>query len=1158
MREKERAGWSGSRPTIGLLTNTITDPRDHRVWVGAVEAARSLDANLVCFPTGLPGASQSVLYELIGPETLDGLILQLYTDRDTFRDIYQRCSVLPVVNLLRFYEGYPGIAADNYQGMKLLLDHLIEEHDYRRIAFIRAREGNLAADARYRAYEDFLDERGLSLDDNLLITGVGHFDEQSGVEAVRLLLDERKVEVHAIVACADATAEGVLRALAARDIKVPHDIAVTGFDNINQSQFTVPPLTTVAQPWSGFGSRAVHLLLSQLSGRQSPERSEIPCQLVIRQSCGCWSPAVQKAGVRAGSAGRVQRAVLVSEVVHLLKGDAHSEELSLVEQLVDAYIAEVSTEQKNVFLPELERAFAQLEVGSESASLWQQALSVLGQHDVPDQHNVSSDWNQAQVLHAQSLIGQGRVLVAEMVQRAQRQVYSQTSQRAELRRAVGQSLLGAFDESALVKAMASGLPSLGVSSLFLSECQDSRHLSGQARAIGGYEAGAVVEIAPSARLFPSRELLPPDVMSVESPLSLLVEPLAIQGQQLGFAVYGADVLDGSMYDSVTSQLAAGLRAVRLVQEARKRALDLQTVAEVGRVASSILDPADLMQQSVDLVLTRLGLYYVGLYLLDESGEWTGEPRRWAVLKAGTGQAGRQMLANEHRLQIRGDSMVGQCIASRRAGIAQDGEGVAPSERSLLPHTRTELALPLISRGQAIGAMTIQSTGPNAFGKEDVAALQLMVDQLANAIQTAHLYAESQKTVEHIQALYETARMLSSSQDESSLMRSLLDSVFRRLGCEYAIVSVVDPVLSVIESKYGLWQGEYDVYPEWFEMSRYSLEDDDDILVDVCRTGRVEVISGWDDRFNREIYERYGHERLLRIFVPIQLRDRVVGVIEVAFDQSAKGHIDEQERQLLLAFVDQAAVVLENMRLLVETQYALDEAEMLYRVSQRIAGARDLQALTEAVVRDVQISAIDRAVLWSAEYGTRDAVVSYVALANWHRRDDTLPLAVGTRLLVAQFPSLAALFGERSCFVEDLSEVQEIGDAFSALLERENVRSLAILPIWGGGRLVGGLMLLGGEPACFVAREVRLLEALTGQMAVGLERLRLVDQMQARLDREEVLRAVTDRVRAAVDVETVLRTAVTEVGRVMGRSAFVYLGSEEDLQAVKVLEDRYHE
>ena len=1157
MREKERAGWSGSRPTIGLLVNSLTDPRDQLVWTAAVETAQSLDANLVCFPVGNPSGPVSPLYELIGSETLAGLIFQLYTDQDSFRDVYQRCDSLPLVNLLRFYEGYPGIVSDNYQGMKLLLDHLIEEHDYRRIAFIRGNKGHIAADARYQAYEDFLSERGLPLDDNLLVTGVGHFDRQSGVEAVRVLLDERKVKVDAVVACADATAEGVLEALASRDIQVPHQIAVTGFDNLRQGQFTAPPLTTVAQSWTGLGSQAVHLLLSQIRGEEIPERSEIPCQLVVRQSCGCWSSAVQEAGVRTSS-GRAQRAVLVSEIAQLLGVDVLvGEGMSPVERLVDAYVAEASAEQTDVFLPELEQAFAQIPLDSESGSRWQRSLSVLGRYDVLGEHNVSSDASRDQLLYTQGLVGQGRVLVAEMIQRAQTHEAVRIADRVELRRAVGQSLLGAFDENALVEAVAAGLPALGVSSLFLSECQDPQHMSGQARAIGGYAAGGVVDLAPHACQYPSRHLLPPNVLPAEGPLSLLVEPLALQDQQRGFAVFGVDVLDGAMYDSLTSQLAAALRAARLVQEAQKRAIDLQTVAEVGRVASSILDPDELMQRTVDLVLTRLGLYYVGLYMLDESGELTGEPRRWAVLRAGTGQAGRQMLAGEHRLQLRGDSMVGQCIASRRARIAQDGEGAASIERSLLPHTRSELALPLISRGQAVGAMTIQSTVPNAFGEEDVVALQLMVDQLANAIQTAHLYAESQETVKHIQALYETTRVLSMTFDEPSLMRALLESVSRRLGCEYAIVSVVDHELSVIESKYGLWHGEYDVYPEWFEMSRYSL-DEDDILVDVYRTGRLETISGWDDRFNREIYDRYGHERLLRIFAPIQLRDRVVGVIEVAFDRETKGRIDEQERQLLQAFVDQGAVALENTRLLVETQHALDEAEMLYQASQRIAKARDLQSLTEAVVHEIRISALNRAILWSAEYGTRDTVVSFVALANWHRGDGLPPLPEGTRLLTAQFPSFASLFEARSCLVRDLSEAQSIGDAFLALLEREQVRSLVALPIWSGERLEGGLMLFGDEPTRFAVREIRLLETLTGQMAVGLERLRLVAQLQARLDREGVLRTVTDQVRGAVDVETVLRTAVREVGHVLGRSAFVYLGSEEDLQAVRVLEEKQHE
>jgi signal transduction histidine kinase len=162
---------------------------------------------------------------------------------------------------------------------------------------------------------------------------------------------------------------------------------------------------------------------------------------------------------------------------------------------------------------------------------------------------------------------------------------------------------------------------------------------------------------------------------------------------------------------------------------------LLTGARVSRAASNILDPDDLSQQVVDLVCNRFGLYYVGLFLVEPDG-------RWATLHAGTGEAGKVMLRNGHQLRIGNTSMVGSCIANKKARIALDvGNEAVRFDNPYLPGTRSELALPLISRGDVIGALSIQSEKEAAFSEEDIIAFQTMGDQLANAIKNSKIYME---------------------------------------------------------------------------------------------------------------------------------------------------------------------------------------------------------------------------------------------------------------------------------------------------------------------------------------------------------------------------------------------------------------------------------
>ncbi|MCX6029324.1 MAG: PAS domain-containing protein [Chloroflexi bacterium] len=192
----------------------------------------------------------------------------------------------------------------------------------------------------------------------------------------------------------------------------------------------------------------------------------------------------------------------------------------------------------------------------------------------------------------------------------------------------------------------------------------------------------------------------------------------------------------------------------------RRALQLQAAAEVSRATGSILEPDELIHQVVELTRERFGLYYVGLYLVDR----TDDTREWAVLRAGTGEAGRQMEAQARRIRVGGDSMVGWCIANRQYRLAENVSAEAALlKNSLLPGTRSKLALPLISRGQAIGAMTFQSAQPAAFAEEDITILQTMADQLANAIENARLFAEhkqaEEKLARHARQLEETTTFL---------------------------------------------------------------------------------------------------------------------------------------------------------------------------------------------------------------------------------------------------------------------------------------------------------------------------------------------------------------------------------------------------------------
>lgn len=203
-------------------------------------------------------------------------------------------------------------------------------------------------------------------------------------------------------------------------------------------------------------------------------------------------------------------------------------------------------------------------------------------------------------------------------------------------------------------------------------------------------------------------------------------------------------------------------------------LHLQTAAEIAAAAASILVPDQLFQQAVHLIQERFGFYYVGLFLVDETGEFT-------ILQAGTGEAGQRQIEKKHRLALGSQSLVGAALADGRPRISQDvardNEWLA---NPLLPETQSELALPLQVRGQTIGALSVQSDKRNLFKPEMVATLQTLSDLLAIAIENARLLTQAEARTQQQMYLNQIGTQLHQTAEIENIVRLSLLALADRL------------------------------------------------------------------------------------------------------------------------------------------------------------------------------------------------------------------------------------------------------------------------------------------------------------------------------------------------------------------------------------------
>ncbi|MBN1934849.1 MAG: substrate-binding domain-containing protein [Anaerolineae bacterium] len=687
------------------------------------------------------------MVDLIDAQSIDGLVcFQWWQNEEWFNEFYSRYRPLPVVNVMRLYEGYPGVAWNNEQVVRDLVHHLVTVHGYRKIAYVaRQRPGNQVSDTRRQAYIDALAEHGIDLDSRLVFPG----STDDAQVAVRYLLDEQGLrpgeDLEAIIPWSDTQALGLLSVLRARGVRVPYDVAVVGIDDMPETAVSMPPLTTVRMPRYEMGKQATELMLAQLRGDQVLEQTVIRAPLVIRQSCGCVDAVVAKIATPIVLPTECHDETL-SEVLAVRQEQVLADmaqaaggvqtEQTCAARVLDAFVGELDGLSSS-FIVELDDVLRAVEQRDGDVGAWQDVLSVMRRHLL----FCLGDVQQRQ--RGEDLVQQGRVFVERMAQQTQARKRARVGLQADMLHEIGTALSNTLNMQDLGDVLARELPLLGITSAYLSLYENPLAPAARARLIFAYTEQGQIDLGASGKAFPTQKLVPEDLWPQDRSHNFVLLPLYVGEQQLGFVLLEAGPRDGTVYAVLCEQISGTLYRVLLSERMTRRARQLQAAAEVSGAANSILDPDALIQQVVSLVRERFDLYYVGLFLVEDA---------WAVLRAGTGQAGEQMVASNHRLAVGGQSMIGQCVATGEVCIAQDVANMAVRQANpLLPETRSELALPLRSRGETIGALTVQSDQSAAFNQEDIIVLQTMAAQLANAIANARLYDQTQEALESVRA-----------------------------------------------------------------------------------------------------------------------------------------------------------------------------------------------------------------------------------------------------------------------------------------------------------------------------------------------------------------------------------------------------------------------
>lgn len=276
---------TGKSRSVGLVVPDIADPFYPLLIKGVEEELRRRGYGLFLCDSDLDIAKEKEHVRILLEKRVDGIILDsTLSDCDCQLDLLEKHAV-PYVLLDRAIEtrsSAAGVYANNREGARLAAAYLLDG-GARKLLFIDGPAGLALSKLRKAGVVDAFDERGI--DPATLLTANGDYSVMSGERAIAALLDTpfEGFPFDAIFASNDRMAIGAMRALKHRGFRVPEDVEIVGFDDIELAGLVDPPLTTVAQPAAEMGRRSAELLLRMAEGKQPAERSVIlEPKLVVR------------------------------------------------------------------------------------------------------------------------------------------------------------------------------------------------------------------------------------------------------------------------------------------------------------------------------------------------------------------------------------------------------------------------------------------------------------------------------------------------------------------------------------------------------------------------------------------------------------------------------------------------------------------------------------------------------------------------------------------------------------------------------------------------------------------------------------------------------------------------------------------------------------
>ncbi len=783
------------RKTIGVFASQVGRGWGVQFLTGITDAAEANNVNLVYFIGGkltqLPapdGQNSSFgLYDLAKPDQFDGLIVTADVaygvKAEDLKAFAKKFGNLPIVTQSVDLQGASIFIPKNEEGMRALVRHLIEEHGYKRIAFIRGINGQIDAEQRYQAYLDELKAHGLRFDEDLVVDG--DYTPESGSEAIRTLLGERKLRFQAVVAANDRMAFGALEALQQRGVRVPEDVAVTGFDDLREAQATGVPLTTVRQSFYSAGKTALEVLLKRIDGGTSPRKIQTPTQLLIRWSCGCMPENVRQAAVAPRDVAKTGKLENKREAaIRALLNSAGITELDeTFPQFKDAFgrawdgfLRTLSKKSSaDDFLKTINVMTELMQKHDLAPSVWHNVISMMRRYALGGitDHQI--------MLQAENLFQQARLLAGELSQRSQAYRRLVLEQQENILQGFSFSMAPAMTLDEIGNTITEHFPAMGIERwyvMFYSDVSAPQSLSAPPpesyKLLFQYE-GAKFEIPHKQAAIGTGQLIPRGKTPEDHRYTSVIMPLSLARNRFGFMWVEMGPPDWEIYVRIRNLVSSALlrtmlvsqreqaqkEVERLLAEARERAVELDIAKEFAentaaenanlysseqtrrhaadalvkssRQLSSLTTEEEVSQQIVEQLSQVMPSEYSALLLEDVNGI----PRLLAHRGLPDDAPVEELI-----YRVQGRNVYHSIVKQAEPLVIGDVKQIQTwSQPGWLADNHSWLGVPIYAKNKVTGMLILSRHKPSAFNQDDVLLANTFAIQASIALENSRLYAD---------------------------------------------------------------------------------------------------------------------------------------------------------------------------------------------------------------------------------------------------------------------------------------------------------------------------------------------------------------------------------------------------------------------------------